>query len=102
MSVDLPIHTINTCVHLYSHFALSTLSTLYGGPSLPHQVVMSKIFMWYGGDFTCADGGLLHWLLPYLEPQPSAALARMLAKQEADSTPVVSEFLEYDWSPNGK
>lgn len=57
-----------------------------------HAVHLSKIFHWYGTDFSEDTPGLLAYLAPYVESNVSAQLLRQPA-------PTV-HFMAYDWSLN--
>jgi hypothetical protein len=60
------------------------------------ELVLSKIFQWYGADFG-ARSDLLAFLLKHLaEPQRSALRALIDGEHE-----IVFKFKPYDWSLNG-
>ena len=56
-------------------------------------VYLSKIFKWFGEDFEKAAGSVKTWVLPYFPPMERKAI-------ESKETRV--EFLDYDWSLNGR
>jgi hypothetical protein len=55
---------------------------------------LSSIFKWFRGDFERAAGSLVAFVARYAEPTVAAALAA--------TPPPRVEFLDYDWSLNGR
>lgn len=54
---------------------------------------LSSIFKWYGEDFERAAGSVQAYIARYLEPG---------VRHAVESGPVRIEFLDYDWSLNGR
>lgn len=67
---------------------------------LPEQseVLLSKIFKWYKGDFGSTDEDLLRYILEYMDDERKPVLQGMLDGGKK----VKLTFKEYDWSTNAK
>jgi hypothetical protein len=67
-----------------------------------NRVTLSKIFLWYAGDFGGGGAEVLRWIAPRLASPRRETLEAMLDAEAAGGEPVTLDYAAYDWGINSK
>lgn len=71
-------------------------------PQADGTILLSKIFKWYGADFSLDPQVRVRKIAEFCAPEKAAALNKIAAEHEGKKLEKLLKYKHYDWSSNSK